>query len=432
MTPQRLQQNSKLLLIVILVLTSFNSALSNNSDKNVVYRISCGSNEAYIDDNGAIWAADQGFSESKTVTRESTLTIHNTTSPEVYRTERYNLESYNLPVEFGTYTIHLHFAQTFDSNYRAGSNFFGVSVNGKTVLKEFDPYTAAGGFALPVIIEYAGFSATDKIVIEFTENAVINGIEVFKTASETPETILRITPVAGIDEFFVGKRKGTIQDAQRLKILFIGNSMTFFWAIPESLEAMLETGTDNLRIDAHRSLYGGKSLEYHYNKTNAVDMIKNGGYDLVVLQEGTLQCLNDHDLVLEYGEKFNKIIRESGAITLFYPSLLPQKYTDADRRKVMQLFVELSKKTAAKLIPACETIRLCYAERPEIIWHNADRDHMGMHGGYAVACTFYAALTGGAPFPPPAILAQQVKIDPEIALFIQEKAIQAVDNYYRK
>jgi len=54
---------------------------------------------------------------------------------------------------------------------------------------------------------------------------------------------------------------------------------------------------------------------------------------------------------------------------------------------------------------------------------------MGMYGGYAVACTFYAALTGGAEFPPPAILAQQVEIEPELAEFIQEKARQALKTY---
>lgn len=420
----------RILLIITLVLTGCHSAFLKNNSNNAVYRINCGSTEPYTDDKGLVWAADTGFSESKTVIRESTLTIQNTSSPEVYRTERYNLESYMLPVEAGTYTIHLHFAQTFDSNYRAGSNFFGVSVNGKIVLKEFDPYTAAGAFAFPVIIEYAGFAASDQIVIEFTENAAINGIEVFKAASETPETIQRITPVAGIDEFFVGKRKGTIQDSQRLKILFIGNSMTFFWAIPESLEAMLETGTDNLRIEPERSLYGGKWLEYHFNKTNVVDMIKNGEFDYVVLQEGSGHPLNDPDLFFEYAEKFDTVIKESGAITLLYPSPIHLKHTDADRKEVMQRFVELSKKIDAPIIPVCETVRLCYADRPETIWHNTDGVHMGMHGGYAVACTFYAALTGGASFPPPAILVQQVEIDPDIALFIQEKAKQAVEEFY--
>ena len=106
----------RILLVVILVITSCNSAFSNDTAKKTIYRISCGSTEPYTDVNGLVWTADQGYSESKTATRESTLRIHNTTSPEVYRTERYNMERYSLPVEPGTYTILLHFVETFDCN----------------------------------------------------------------------------------------------------------------------------------------------------------------------------------------------------------------------------------------------------------------------------------------------------------------------------
>ncbi|MCK4747349.1 MAG: hypothetical protein KAT15_09945, partial [Bacteroidales bacterium] len=134
----------------------------------------------------------------------------------------------------------------------------------------------------------------------------------------------------------------------------------------------------------------------------------------------------------EYAEKFDSLIRASGASSLLYPSPIQFKHTDADRREVMQRFVELSKKIDAPIIPVCETLRLCYAERPHTVWHNSDGVHMGMQGGYAVACTFYSALTDGAPFPPPAILVQQVEIDADLAVFIQEKAMQAVKAYYKQ
>ena len=434
----RIPQNSKFRLVNIIsigmllaITLTLTSCKSREHALETVYRINCGSEESYKDGVGNVWAADQGFSESKTATREKTLPIHNTAVPEVYRTERYNMERYVLPVQPGLYTIHLHFAETFDCNYQAGSRSFGASVNGKTVVEKFDPYTAAGGFARPVIIEYAGCIARDKIEIKFTNKAAINGIEVFKAVAGTPEAIRQITPVVDPDEAFIGKRLDAARDAKTYKILFIGNSMTFYWAIPESVQEMLEAGTRDVRIEPHRSLYGGKWLEYHYNKTDAIELIKTGGFDIVVLQEGSEHPLKKTDLFFEYAEKFDKVIRGSGARTLLYPSPMHRNNTDADRRQVMRLFTQLSKKINAKIIPVCETLRLCYAERPDVVWHNADGVHMGMHGGYAVACTFYAALTGNAPFPPPAILAQQVEIDPDLAVFIQEKARQAVAAYYK-
>jgi len=150
-----------------------------------------------MDKDETLWAADQGFSEGKTVVREKTLPIHHTAAPAVYRAERYGMKNYTLPVAPGTYTVRLHhFAETFDCNYRAGQRSFDVSVNGKPVFEAFDPYTAAGGFGRPVIIEYAGCSAVDQIEIEFSKGAAINGIEVFEADTNTQETIQQITPVA--------------------------------------------------------------------------------------------------------------------------------------------------------------------------------------------------------------------------------------------
>ncbi len=394
----------------------------------MVYRINCGSAESYVDGSGHVWGPDQGFSESETAAREKTLPIHNTAAPDVYRTERYGMDRYTLAVEPGVYTVRLHFAETYDCNFQAGGRSFDVSVNGKPGVKDFDPFRAAGGFARPVVIEFSGCSATDQISIDFTKGAALCGIEVFKDAPETPEEIRQITPTATSN--FIGKRLEAAPDAKPLKILFIGNSMTFFWAIPESLQAMLEIGTSNLRIEPHRSLYGGKWLEYHYNETDALELIKNGHFDFVVLQEYSRQ-LDAPELFEEYAKKFNVAIRASGAKPLLYAQPGRCSATDEERLKFMQQCINVGKQIDAPIIPVCETLRLCYAERPDVVWHNADTVHMGMHGGYAVACTFYAALTGGADFPPPAILVQQVEIDPDLAAFIQEKAKQAVEMYYK-
>jgi len=297
------------------------------------------------------------------------------------------------------------------------------------VVENFDPFTASGGFARPVIIETTGCTARDEIKIEFTKGSAINGIEIVEAADGTPETVRQMTSVANPVDTFIGKRQEAAPDARTIKILFIGNSMTFYWAIPESLQAMLETGTRDLRIEPHRSLYGGKGLAYHHNETDALNLIQNGGFDFVVLQPGSADQLDPQEGMVEYIEKFDRAIQASGAKTMLYAHPMFLKTTDGERGKMMNVFVDLSEKIDLSIIPACETLRLCYAEQPDVIWHDSDTIHMGMHGGYAVACTFYAALTGGAEFPPPAILAQQVEIASNTALFIQEKARQAVAAY---
>jgi len=92
------------------------------------YRINCGGTTDYTDGAGLLWKADCCFTGGQTVAREQTLFIHDTTAPEVYRTERYNMERYSLPVENGTYAIRLHFAETFDCNYKPGERSFGAQI----------------------------------------------------------------------------------------------------------------------------------------------------------------------------------------------------------------------------------------------------------------------------------------------------------------
>ena len=397
--------------------------------KELIERINCGSAEVYVDESEKSWSADRGFSEtSQAAEREKTLPIHATDAPVVYRTERYGIKKYILPVAPGTYAIRLHFAETFDSNYQAGVRSFGATINGKSVLNNFDPFTAAGGFARPAIIEYTGCSATNAIQIDFTGNAMICGIELFRVADKTPETVRQISPTAKPGEDFIGQRIAADPDAKQLKILFIGNSMVFFWAIPESLQAMLEVGTPDLRIEPHRSLHGGKNLKYHYTQTDALEKIATGNFDFVVLQEYSKQ-MNEPDEFAEYAKKFEEAITASGAKTLLYAFPGQEYATDLDRRNFMALTTEVAREIDARIIPVCETLRLCHAERPDVVWHNADTIHMGMFGGYAVACTFYTFFTDGADFPPPAILAQQVAIDPALALFIQKKAREAVAKF---
>jgi len=396
------------------------------------YRINCGGTTDYTDEAGLLWKADCCFTGGLTASREKTLFIHDTTAPEVYRTERYNMERYSLPVENGTYAIRLHFAETFDCNYKPGERSFGAQINGKEIVKDFDPYRAAGGFACPAIIEYAGCAVTNGLVdIDFSGKAAINGIEVYKTAANVPAKIEQISLPLDVSKRFIGKRLEAAPDARTLKILFIGNSMTFFWAIPESLQAMLETGTRDLRIEPVRSLHGGKDLLYHFTQTDALKLIATGTFDYVVIQPSFEEQLSNPDQLLEYAEKFDAAIKASGAKTILYaqPSVL--KTTDTERQEIMKNMAVLGEKLGAPVIPVCETLRRCYEKRPDLVWHNADTVHMGMHGGYAVACTFYAALTGSTNFPPPAVLVQQVAIDPETAAFIQQQAIGAVREYTR-
>jgi len=101
----------------------------------------------------------------------------------VYQDARQGTVTYTIPgLTAGTsYTVRLHFAELYFS--AAGDREFNVSINGTTVLTNFDIYATAGANNTAVVEQYiTTANSSGDIVIAFTNGAVnqpsINGIEI--------------------------------------------------------------------------------------------------------------------------------------------------------------------------------------------------------------------------------------------------------------
>ena len=130
--------------------------------------------------DGVVWIADQGFVDGDPIERDADLPIDNTTTPALYRSERYGMTSFSYPVPNGKYIVKLHFAETFDGISGAGERVFSFNVEGNE-FKDFDVFVKAGG-KQRAYIETVPVEVTDgKLDITFTANVQspeINGIEI--------------------------------------------------------------------------------------------------------------------------------------------------------------------------------------------------------------------------------------------------------------
>lgn len=142
-------------------------------------RIRAGKDEPVTDAEGNVWMADQGFEGGQTIERPD-IQIANTTSPDLYRAERYSMDSFTWPVPNGSYTVKLHFAETYEGITGPGERVFSFSVQGRE-FKDFDVWVKAGGF-LKAYVEAVPVEVTDgRIRIMFTpnvQNPQINAIEI--------------------------------------------------------------------------------------------------------------------------------------------------------------------------------------------------------------------------------------------------------------
>ena len=155
----------------------------------LILRINCGATEPYTDKAGNVWLADQSMETGKKWGAENGLTVDRgdlgitgTDAPKIYETERYSMEGYKFTIPNGKYTVRLFFAETYDGITAEGERVFSVSINGKTVLNDFDPFKEAGGYEKPVVKTIKDVDVTnDQLDIGFTmniQNPEINGIEI--------------------------------------------------------------------------------------------------------------------------------------------------------------------------------------------------------------------------------------------------------------
>jgi hypothetical protein len=142
-------------------------------------RIKAGGSDSFKDADGNTWLPDQGFADGETADRPD-VQITGTTTPAIYRGERYSMTSFSYPVPNGKYTVKLHFCETYEGITDKGQRVFSFSVQGHET-KDLDVFAKAGGAMHAYIVTVPVEVTNGKVDITFTpnvENPEINGIEI--------------------------------------------------------------------------------------------------------------------------------------------------------------------------------------------------------------------------------------------------------------
>lgn len=98
------------------------------------------------------------------------------------------------------------------------------------------------------------------------------------------------------------------------RVLFIGNSFTFYWNLPQSVTAMAKN--QGLAISSRQSTGSGASLGDHWNghkDLQTLDILRDGDFDAVVLQEHCLKTLQDPDSMMRHGKLLAEEIKRKRA-----------------------------------------------------------------------------------------------------------------------
>lgn len=149
-------------------------------------RIACGlETGSYTDQFGNTWSHDMYFTGGGSV--ETHQPIRGTRDQRLYNTRRDGMFHYDIPLKPGAYELRLHFAETvFGQNNPAGggesSRVFGIHINGKTVIEDFDIIADRDADTADIkVFKDVGPAADGKLHLDFTPVSnmpILSGIEI--------------------------------------------------------------------------------------------------------------------------------------------------------------------------------------------------------------------------------------------------------------
>lgn len=183
------------------------------------------------------------------------------------------------------------------------------------------------------------------------------------------------------------------QQADTLRVLFVGNSFTYFWNLPQVVQSMAES--QGRVVLTRQSTAGGASLEQHWKgekglKTKA--LIEAGGWDYVVLQDHSQRPIDAPESFMEYGKKFGELARSKGAEPLYFGTwayksnpLMQPALTTGYAKLALEMKAEL-----LQVGPLWASVR---QNRPDLNLFFDDK-HPTPVGTYLIGLAFFKKLTG--------------------------------------
>jgi hypothetical protein len=205
-----------------------------------------------------------------------------------------------------------------------------------------------------------------------------------------------------------------------LRVLFIGNSLTYSNDLPAIVQAMAEAGKQKRLV--YKSLsYPDVSLEDQWNRGEAQKEIAKGRWDIVILQQGPSGLEESRRLLIEYTRRFDKAIRTAGAkpaLFMVWPS--HQRFKDFDR--VIESYKLVADDVKGLVFPAGAAWLEAWKQDATLTLYSEDRFHPSVMGSYLAALVIYEKLYGVSSVGLPASLKIQSRTLNKIEL-PQDKAL---------
>jgi len=181
------------------------------------------------------------------------------------------------------------------------------------------------------------------------------------------------------------------------KVLFIGNSYTYFWNLSETVEIMSQEMGH--AITSNHSTAGGVNLGQHWREENGLSsktIIESGEYDIIILQDHSMRTIEHPDSLKIFGQKLNQSIQFSGATCYLYMTWA-REWDPNMQETITKEYSALAKDIAATIVPVGPAWERARQLRPKLKLYDNDGSHPSSLGTYLTACVFYGLINKTSP-----------------------------------
>ena len=188
------------------------------------------------------------------------------------------------------------------------------------------------------------------------------------------------------------------------RVLFIGNSHTFYNDLPEMFAELARSGGYEVEVDM--SAQGGWALSDHAASTLTLDKIEQQDWDYVILQERTSFIVDkpDEHAYPAIRLLYDKISEKDATLILFMTwgprdSLPDAGFENFDdmQSQIRSGYTDIAAELGITVAPVGIAWQNGITEYPQLnLWH-MDGVHPSREGSYLSACVFYALIFQKSP-----------------------------------
>ena len=182
-----------------------------------------------------------------------------------------------------------------------------------------------------------------------------------------------------------------------MKVLFVGNSYTYGYNLAH-IVSIISAETPTMLI-TRKSVLPGASLGGHWNggrELKTKEMIAEGDFDIVVLQDYSMSAIRSPDSTLKYVKLFTEYNKSFGAQTYLFNTWAREKVPQY-QAEIDEVYGQAARENGVVRVPVGAAWELAQDLRPMVDLYTSDGSHPNELGTMLTASVFVRVITGELP-----------------------------------